>query len=195
MKSKQIIARMGRRSAQRGIVSTLIALVALVVTLMAAIALMRSVDTSNTIAGSLTFRQGVLQEAERAYVDATSKITWAEPTSDADETGVGYYAEPQTQDTTHPDLPLMLTTGTSGYITMTADSTQNTVSYIVERMCRTAGAVSAATCVVPGAASLGGDVGGNGADTTPPPTTPAYRLTVRVIGLKGTVAYVQTMMH
>jgi hypothetical protein len=198
MKSKQIMSSMKRRSAQRGMVSTLIALVALVVSLMAAIALMRSVDTSNAIAGSLTFRQGVLQEAERAYVDATSNITWGEPTSDADATTVGYYASPQTVDPNRPDLPKILThatTSSTGVVNMPPDSTQNTVTYVVERMCRSAGAVTASNCIVPGAVSLGGQVGGNQSDTTPPPTTPAYRLTVRVTGLKGTIAYVQTMMH
>jgi type IV pilus assembly protein PilX len=198
MKLKQTMPQAGRRSRQRGIISTLLAVIVLVVSLMAAIALMRSVDTSNSIAGSLTFRQGVLQEAERAYVDATSKITWSEPTTDANVVTQGYYALPQAADTTRPELPAILTAGTStsSFVTLPLDSTQNKVSYIVERMCRAAGAVSASNCIVPGATSLGGTVGGNSADTTPPPTTPAYRLTVRVDSLnRGATAYVQTMMH
>jgi type IV pilus assembly protein PilX len=199
MKSKQIMSSMARRSTQRGIISTLIAIIVLVVTLMAAIALMRSVDTSNTIAGSLTFRQGVLQEGERAYVDATSKITWTEPATDANNTALGYYASPLTADTTRPDLPAILTPSTAstatGVVTLPEDSTNNTVSYVVERMCSAAGAVSAANCIVPGAPALGGQTGGNGSDTTPPPTTPAYRLTVRIQGPKGTLAFVQTMLH
>ena len=193
MKSKQIMIMSSLRSGQRGMVSTLIALIVLVVSLMAAIALMRSVDTSNSIAGSLTFRQGVLQEAERAYIDATSNIDWSEPTSDSDQTATGYYASPQTADTTRSDLPAMLTAGNG--IKLSPDSTNNTVHYIVERMCRAAGAVTATNCVVPGATSLGGQTGGNSSDQKPPPATAAYRLTVRVDGPRGTIAYVQTMLH
>jgi type IV pilus assembly protein PilX len=185
----------GHRATQRGVVSTLIALIVLVVSLLAALALMRSVDTSNTIAGTLTFRQSSLQEAERAYVQATSTITWTEPASDANVPGQGYYASPQPFDTTRPDLPQILTTGTSGWASLPEDSTNSQVDYVVERLCSAAGAVTATNCVVPGATSLGGDVGGNQADTTPPPTTAAYRLTVRVKGSKNTVAYVQTMLH
>jgi len=193
MTSKQIMASPALRSTQRGMVSTLIALIVLVVSLMAAIALMRSVDTSTNIAGSLTFRQGVLQEAERAYIDATSNIDWSEPNSDSNQTTVGYYALPLTADTARPDLPAMLTAGNG--IALSADSTNNSVQYVVERMCRAAGAVTAANCVVPGAASLGGQTGGNSADQKPPSPTAAYRLTVRVDGPRGTVAYVQTMLH
>ena len=48
-------------------ISMLIAVIVLVATLLAAIALMRSVDTANVVAGSMTFRQGGVQEAEKAY--------------------------------------------------------------------------------------------------------------------------------
>jgi len=78
---------------QQGMVSTLMAVIVLVVSLLAAMALMRSVDTSTSIATTLTFRQSALQEAERAYVDAQQRITFTQPDSDIDHAPLGYYAE------------------------------------------------------------------------------------------------------
>ena len=66
---KKIRFHARRVSAQReqGMIASLLAIIVLVATLLAAVALMRSLDTSNTIAGSVAFRQGVIQESERAY--------------------------------------------------------------------------------------------------------------------------------
>jgi type IV pilus assembly protein PilX len=189
------------RHRQKGMISTLIALIVLVVSLLAAMALMRSVDTSNTVAGSLTFRQAVLQEAERAYVDAQQKITFAQPTSDTDNATLGYYAEPQPATARSAgDIPNVLVNGTTGSIaTVTALSTNdNAVTYVVERLCPAAGAASATTCIVPGASLLGGSSSNQSSDNLTPFDNGAYaafRLTVRVNGPKGTVAYVQTIMR
>jgi len=196
--------RMGYRGGphqQRGMISTLIAIVVLVVTLLAAVALMRSVDTSNTIAGSLTFRQGVVQEAERAYVDAIQNINFGEPTSDSDLATSGYYAEPQTA-TARPDgdIPNVLVNGTTGNIgtVPSLGNNDNTVTYVVERLCPAGGAASPTTCVVPGASILGGSVSNQSKDNGPPFVSGAYaafRLTVKVTGSKGTTGYVQTILR
>ena len=198
--------RMGYRVVprqQRGMISTLIAIVVLVVTLLAAVALMRSVDTSNTIAGSLTFRQGVVQEAERAYVDAIQNINFGEPTSDSDLAASGYYAEPQTA-TARPDgdIPNILVNGTTTSIrTVPALATVNnddTVTYVVERLCPVAGPAGPTTCIVPGASILGGSVSNQSKDNGPPFVSGAYaafRLTVKVTGSKGTSGYVQTILR
>jgi type IV pilus assembly protein PilX len=201
MKIKRtVIEKRSNLQRQRGMVSTLIAIIVLVVSLFAAVALMRSVDTSNTIAGSLTFRQGVVQEAERAYVDSRTAFTYTEPASDANQ-GNGFYASPQPQDTTRPDLPAILTVPTpvAGTVTkLAALNTENTVWYVVERLCPAPGLASPTTCVVPGASIEGGSVSNQTKDNGPPFNTGAsvaFRLTVRVDGPKGTVGYVQTILH
>jgi type IV pilus assembly protein PilX len=200
MMKNTIIGKGNFRSRQRGMVSTLISIIVLVVSLMAAVALMRSVDTSNTIAGSLTFRQGVAQEAERAYAAVKTGINFNEPASDSNQTG-GYYASPQTPDTTRPDLPAILTANkidTSTVGQLPALATGNTVSYVVERLCPAAGPASPTACVVPGASLSGGSVSNQTKDNGPPFNSGAYaafRLTVRVDGPKGTRGYVQTILH
>lgn len=186
------------RSRQTGMISTIIAIIALVVSLLAAVALMRSVDISNSIAGTLTFRQGAIQEADRAYVTARTAFTYTEPTSDNNQAN-GYYASPQTPDSIHPDIPKVLTTNAAGTVgTVTALNTQNQVTYVVERLCPAAGPANPATCVVPGASIEGGSVSNQTKDNGPPFNSgayPAFRLTVRVKGLKGDVSYVQTILH
>ena len=182
-------------------ISTLIALIVLVTSLLAAIALMHAVDTSNTIAGSLTFRQGVLQEAERAYVDAQQKITFLQPTSDNDQATLGYYAEPQPATARSAgDVPNVLVNKVSGSIGSVTplNSNDNSVTYVVERLCPTSGAASVTACIVPGASILGGTLSNQSSDSLVPFDNGAYaafRLTVRVDGPKGTTAYVQTILR
>lgn len=197
------ITSSGHRSSrhrQRGIVSTLIALIVLVVSLLAALALMRSVDTSTVVAGSLTFRQAVLQEAERAYVDALQNITFSQPTSDADNASLGYYAEPQLATARSAgDIPNVLVNQTSGIATVTPiNSSDNSVTYVVERLCSAAGTATTSGCIVPGASLLGGSSSNQTSDSLTPfdnGASAAFRLTVRVNGKKGTVAYVQTILR
>lgn len=186
---------------QKGMISTLLALIVLVISLLAAMALMRSVDTSNTVAGSLTFRQAALQEAERAYVDAQQRITFAQPASDTDHASLGYYAEPQPATARSAgDIPNVLVKETSGSIgTVTPiNSNDNNVSYVVERLCPSSGAATTTACIVPGASLLGGSSSNQTSDNLSPFNNGAYaafRLTVRVDGKKGTTAYVQTVIR
>lgn len=188
----------GEKARQNGMISTLMAIIVLVVSLLAALALMRSVDTSNTIAGSLTFRQSALQEAEQAYVDAQQKITFTQPNSDNDQTGLGYYAEPQPA-TSRPsgDIPDILVNKTSGSIASLTGSNGSKIYYVVERLCPTSGTATPLTCIVPGASLLGGSLANQNSDnlTFSNGAYAAFRLTVRVDGQKGTTAYVQTFMR
>jgi Tfp pilus assembly protein PilV len=183
---------------QQGMISTLMAVIVLVVSLLAAMALMRSVDTSTSIATTLTFRQSALQEAERAYVDAQQNITFAEPTSDNDQASLGYYAELQPATSRSAgDIPDVLVNKTSGSIASVSSSNGNTISYVVERLCPAAGTASASICIVPGATTPGGSMANQTSDNNTFNSSPnaAFRLTVRVDGPKGTTAYVQTMLR
>ncbi|MFK2876826.1 pilus assembly PilX family protein [Rhodanobacter hydrolyticus] len=200
---------MGYRSGpsrQKGMISVLIAIIVLVVSLLAAMALMHSIDTSNTIAGSLSFRQGVVQEAERAYSAAKDSATlYPEPSSDSNQPTLGYYATPQAA-TIRPDkdIPDILVNATvascpSAVAVCLSDlSTGNTVIYVIERLCPAVGPANPGTCIVPGASIQGGSVSNQTKDNGPPFSSGAYaafRLSAKVIGPRGAIGYVQTVMR
>jgi len=204
MRPMHSYSQLGAASRQKGMVATLIALVVLVATLLAAMTLMRSVDTANAIAGSMTFRQGAMQEAERAYQDIRVKLdsTFAPPTSNSDDPTKGYYASLQAATSTaRPDIPDVLLNKTAGKVVpMDASTTGNTVTYIVERLCPTSGTEATVnTCIVPGTAISGGTSSNLTTDPGIPFNTTgsaaAFRLTVRVDGPRNAVAYVQTIIR
>lgn len=197
------LAHRSNRRRQRGVISVLIALVVLVVTLLAAMALMRSIDTSNTIAGSMSFRQGAMQEAERAYSAAKDNTAlYAEPSSDNDQPTLGYYAMPQAAtlrpDKDIPDILVNATCPSKVVACLPALSTDNTVAYVIERLCPAEGPLSADTCIVPGAKIQGGSVSNQTKDNGSvfaPGAYAAFRLSVKVSNPRGSTAYVQTVMR
>ena len=187
-KSVGMTGRHGPRN-QRGMIATLLAIIVLVVTVLAAVALMRSVDTSNTIAGRAAFRQ-----------TAKAKIIFNEPTSDNNVTSLGYYATPQAATVrTDKDLPDVLVNETAGGIgTVLGVTSGDKVFYVVERLCPNIGPADPKTCIVPGASIQGGSVSNQTKDNGPPFTSGAYaafRLSVKVVGPKNTVGYVQSVMR
>jgi type IV pilus assembly protein PilX len=191
---------------QGGIVATLVAVVVLVATLLAAMALMRSVDTANNVAGSMAFRQSAFQEAERAYTDIRTNLEsyFAPPVSDSDAPDKGYYASLQAHTSVvRPEIPDVLLNLTDGKFVALADvpgaNTQNHVYYVVERLCPAAGAATPNSCIVPGTAISGGTSSNLTTDPGIPFNTTgsaaAFRLTVRVNGPRNAVAYVQTIIR
>lgn len=182
---------------QRGMVATLVAIIVLVATLIAAAALVISVDTSNEIAGNIAFRQGLIQESERAYASAQS-FGFDLPGSQADNSALGYYASIQPH-TTRPDVPDILTQNPPGGIALPAGNTGNTVHYVIERLCTASGAAIVTGCEVPTAYITGGttsdQTGDNGNPNFLPGLAVAYRLTVRVDGPRNAVGYMQTVLR
>jgi Tfp pilus assembly protein PilX len=199
----RIASFQGGPSRQKGMIATLIALVVLVVTLIAVVALMHSVDSANTVAGSMSFRQAVLQEAERAYTEAKALSVYSPPGSDTDGTAQsGYFAEVQPASTVRKDLPdaiYNLDINKVHTLVLGTVDNGNNVYYMIERLCPAGGAATLTTCIVPGKALTGG----TSSNTTSDPGIPfnttgsaaAYRLTVRVNGPKNAVAFVQTIMR
>lgn len=177
-----------------------VAVIVLMATLLAGVALMRSTDTSNVIAGSLTFRQGLVQEAERAYESAKAQIPFFPPAADADQWAVGYSAKLLAA-TTRADIPDVLAktpfSCAAPCVMLPAGTTANTVHYVVERICADSGPADPKNCIVPAAAIIGGQTIDSGADpaTFRNAVLPAYRLTVRVDGPKGTLGYIQTFLR
>ena len=194
---------------QQGFVLFL-ALVSLVVMSLAAVALIRSVDTNSQITGNLAFRQNATLSS--AYgLEAVAQTIGAQPKGfeEINHAGDGYYAtclnfdnsaanpcegERLTQDAQWvPNTTSQLADGLPG-INNGVDLYGNTVQYIVERMCNQAGAGQRDRCMM---TTSSVDPAGCGSSFCLPKLdpiltdNPLYRITVRIAGPKNTVSYVQ----
>lgn len=130
---------------QRG-VTLLITLIVLVAMTLAAISLMRSVDTTNVIAGNLAFRQSTISESD-AGIEAA--IAWLEQSQSANPNNLytankaaGYIASQQVPPTGLQGWDWwwnQTALGTIGVVPTTDPITGNTVSYAIERLCNIPG--------------------------------------------------------
>ena len=198
------IARVPRK-AQRGVI-LFVALIVLVAMSLTGIALIRSVDTNVLVAGNLAFRQGATAaadwgiEAARSYLKTTLAANKA--ALDGDNPAAAYYATWQT------GLDLVGTTtspfGWSGSSQLVGtDSAGNEVRYVLHRMCEASGATTAANANCVKASGSGGASGADGSTKAtvsysalalPSSTVVYYRVTVRVLGPRNTLSFVQAML-
>jgi len=191
------------RARQKG-VTLMIALIVLVVMTLAGIALMRSVDSTNIIAGNLAFQQSATHSGDSAIEAA---IGWLETSNaaaylDSDHATLGdclgYSAS-------RSDPPLGTTwdawwntLSTCQKIALPTDAASNTASYTIHRMCATAGPATApgtdcsvsSITVVSGTTSsqIAGYVGLQYSGQI------YYRITSRIDGPRGTKSYVQAIV-
>jgi hypothetical protein len=76
-----------------------------------------------------------------------------------------------------------------------ADQAGNTVSYIIDRLCNTAGTKNKIDCVISPTSTVGaGNSAGVGSSQFNAPVSVYYRITVRVAGPRNTVSYVQSVV-
>ena len=136
-----------RPAGQQGVVLFL-ALIVLVAMTLAGIAMVRSVDTSNLIAGNMAFQQGAIQEADLGIEAAMAKLPGI--TNRAANIAPYYYAVMQTR-ATSPALgvnaaPSYINSMTRSDAKSTADvhattdgfnALGNRVRIVIERMCNT----------------------------------------------------------
>lgn len=210
------------RKAQRGVV-LFIALIALMVMALAAVVLVRSVDTATLIAGNLAFKQSATAAADSGVAAAVSWLQTTrvaqtlDPTASAantfnqDSPSTGYYSSITSPTSLTADATWAVAASLPGsganFDANGLDSvTGNTVRYIIQRMCRTANQLlSAAQCLLTddtAALSGGGNKRGfleHEADLRISGvfTTirPIYRITARVTGPKNSVSYIQTFAY
>ena len=202
-----------RAAGQRG-VSLFFALVSLVAISLAAIMLVRSVDTSTLISGNLAFQQSATASGDAGTEAAIAWLAQVEK----DNTALNVL-----NDEGHP---FNITDGLKGYYSaldpaksLTAsggfawtdadsklvgtDSSGNTIRYIIQRMCRNADkAVKDAACLYSGAI-----LDTNGQNIPLPQEvckgegcpvagqTPQVRITSRTEGPKNTLSYVQAFVY
>jgi type IV pilus assembly protein PilX len=204
-----------RRMRQRG-VALFFALIALVAIMLAAVVLVRSVDTSTMIAGNLAFQQSATASGDGGTEAAITWLTGIEAANGAknvlldpshafnvDNAAAGYYAslDPAKSLTASSGTRFLWTNADS--VGLAADSSGNTVRYIIQRMCAASGvAVSATNCLFSGAAldnnkqniPLPQEIC-NGPGCPAAGQTPVIRVTSKITGPKNTQSYVQAFVY
>ena len=186
---------------QKGVV-LFITLIVLVAMTLAAISLVRSVDTTNVIAGNLSFHQAATHSGDTGIEAA---VAWLEsPPSGVDLTtnnpAYPFYS-PTRQDpgTSQSWDNFWTSTLSASAATLATDAAGNTVSYVIDRMCNATGpstapssgcSVSVVTATSTAASSSQG-AGQRGLQYT---SQVYYRITARIAGPRNTVSYVQSII-
>lgn len=213
---------------QRGVV-LFFALMALLAMSLAAVALIRSVDTSTMISGNLAFKQSATTSGDAGTEAA---LNWLEITNAANNAlsvststahpfnntgGIGGFQNPGYYSNLNPALNLTDGTGirwdNSDSFPLGTDVSGNTINYIIQRMCRTAGALPSTleqpALVPPTTDCLFGDktedknsqaivryqekCEGSGCSKQELP--PQYRITTRIQGPRNSISYVQAFVY
>ncbi|HUW38554.1 MAG TPA: hypothetical protein VMV91_14615 [Rhodocyclaceae bacterium] len=207
---------------QRGVI-LMIALIVLVVMTLAALALLRSVDTATLVAGNVAFQQSAAMSSDAGIEAAVAELiassaSTATPTAPYDLDGVsyagnavpgataGYLANGLNPQYYAPDTaPVSPATWTAFWTyldglgltkTLPPDSAGNTVSYVIHRLCSAAGAPTSAGMSCATSVSGGGSSSSKGAGNVAlfGSTQVYYRITARTKGPRGTVSFVQTVV-
>jgi Tfp pilus assembly protein PilX len=180
---------------ERGIV-LLLALVVMALMNLAAIALMRAIDTTTAVAGNLAFRDAATALASAAIEDALASLFESGAIADRehDLPARGYYASWRPgEDSRSVPLVLQSALPSASAVRALDPSEGNVVRYVIERLCATAGPATPSSCnlAVPYVPAPSPPA------EQPPPITPytVYRVTARVDGPQGTAAYVQMMLR
>ena len=197
---------------QHGVV-LFIALIVMVAMSLAAIALIRSVDTTNILIGNLAFRQSSILPANIAVEQAAAALfPEAAPTgvpaiadTTADLPAENYFASWQNSDDARGVPTLLQTRTNAAALTKTLDAQDNSnanvaaanrtvVRYMIERMCLAAGPAQPANCdMMPPKQNPGTTVHDESAATLNP--IPFYRVTIRVDGPQNTASFLQAMLR
>jgi type IV pilus assembly protein PilX len=176
---------------QRGI-TLIIALIALVALTMAGVALVRSVDTGNVIAGNFAFRQASMQATDTGVETAFTQL---QTIANAADTAIANQYYPVMQPLDANGVPTTVTWSSVPSTTLGSNN-EYTVRYVIERMCTgTSGVVI--TDVVTNCVVDQGQVSGSqksGAPVFSSAGAVNYRVTVRVEGPRNTVAMSQAIL-
>lgn len=208
---------------QRGLI-LLIAMIALVVLSLAAVALIRTVDSATIIAGNLAFKQSTTSSGEAALIRANQWLAAQAAVDppvgfDNNNLAAGYYAT-MTSLTTLRGLP-----SEKIFEALTADATWavansqaaivkcngvdsdkdcsgNTIRYVIERMCSHPGAVEGSAladplqkCLFGPSVESGGSHQGGDYGVATTEASPMFRITARSAGPKNTFGYIQSFVY
>jgi Tfp pilus assembly protein PilX len=177
-----------RHRAQRGVV-LFIALIVLVAMTLAGLAVMRSVDTNNIIAGNLALRNAATSAGDAGLESARNWLMAQSASFLQNDQTSGYFANWQ-----EPFNYKTFDWAGKG-VNVGTDSFGNSIYYVVHRMCReSAKSFNETDCFKVAASTDGGSKG----DDAPPPSATAlvyFRITAKVVGPRNTVSYVQAFIY
>ena len=176
------------------------ALIVLVVMTLAGLALMRSVSTSNVIAGNMAFQQSATHSADAgteaavAFLEGSAEAAlYSSVTSGGGVRYLAYRQDPaagQTWDNFWTNsIPA------AAINTLPTDAAGNTVAYVIHRLCSNEGVpftVAACSTSPVDTGSSGNSQGAGVVALLAPPQT-YYRITTRVSGPRNTLSYVQAI--
>ena len=210
-----LVRRAGSKTRQRGVV-LFVALIAMVVLSLAAVALIRSVDTGTSIAGNLAAKQGTLGPINYAVERAVDALFQGGPGSIADpfnhDIAKNYYAniQPLGKPNGVPAIlfgPLPLAIYDASFQKYDDPSTVSkySVRWVIERLCQgsapapgpyfgdplTPTGLQACDLMVPKVATAGTAM----EELPSVPPVPLYRVSIRVDGPANTVTYAQAMLR
>ena len=180
-----------------------IALIVMVALSLAAIALVRSVDTTNAIVGNLSFRMasilpgnlGVEKAAAALFSDSDIGHVVRIADHNVDFAGENYFASRQAgEDARGIPLALQKKANYPFAVLSANDSSAGAteIRYVIERMCTLPGVPTVATCeLLPPKFNPGGTEGEEkfGFDGAP-----FYRVTIRVDGPQNTASFLQATL-
>lgn len=200
LSKRHMYARMQPRSKQKGVV-LFITLITLVAMTLAAIALVRSVDTTNVIAGNLSFHQAATHSGDSGVEAA---VAWLEnPPAGVDLTQINpafaFYSPTRQDPAAGQTWDNYWTTVLAGSATtLAADAAGNTASYVIHRLCNAVGASTAPAsgCALSVTTAAAGSTSSQGAGQVGLQFVSQvyYRITVRIDGPRNTVSYVQSIV-
>ena len=181
---------------QRGVV-LLIALIALVAMTLSALALVRAVNTTNLIAGNLSFRESAVLTGERSTEIALAN--WLTPNATGNalhgHSGTNGYRAFRADPAAGVSWDAFWNDALAAQAVAGAmDASGMTVAYVIHRMCDGLGAPHIVNCAKP---PTGINVGGSQSAGGVAPISSSqvyYRITTRITGPRNTVAYVQTVL-
>lgn len=186
---------------QEGVV-LFIALIALVTIMLAAVALVRSVDTSSLIAGNIAFRRAATSSSDSGLEAA---IAWLSAQEIADQAllpaarGLNNTNGPQGYDANLADFTIESANSWTAQLSASAgkDASDNDVRYRIERMCSASEGIAPAkeNCVFSDAESQTDSKVTGGQRAEKSGISVMYRVTIRVTGPRNTVSYVQAFIY
>ncbi len=200
--TKSAVQKGAPRAQQRGVV-LMMALIVLVAMTLAGIALVRSVDTSNVIAGNLAFQQAATNSGDVGTETAANwlSVNNTGTTLFANIYAQGYAASVQpalgpTQTWDNYWRTVLVPTGQ--VVTLPMDAAGNTVSYAIQRLCNAVGdptsTPSPGCAVTQTAAASASSSKTAGTVALLYASQIYYRITTRIAGPRNTVSYVQTIV-
>jgi hypothetical protein len=180
-----------------------ITLIALVLLLLGGVALIRSFDTSASLAGNVAFRRDLKNQGERgmaaAVVAFKTGLLKDAATRNSNLGTANYSASILSSD--NQGIPLLLLKSDSDFTgagmtlaDISDSSTSVKVRYVVDRLCLAAGNFDAASCVSNSSTCQGGGMDKPGGTSAGCQQLPVYRISVRADGPRNSQAFLQAMV-